>query len=395
MSLTLSELYNATKHKYQLDLLSEESSLEKSISWVYVSEDLNTFDFLNGDELVITTGVGAQGRTWLYQFIDLLIRHDACGLIINIGPYLKSDDITDEIIRLCTTHNFPLFAMPWNIHIHTLTKDYCSRIFEESLTDTAVTESFLSLLRSDDSTKQSISRLHDLGYASDAAYCICTLRFPQDSGESEPLSDNIISQNQFLHVRRCLRSHSPRHYVVIYNNTIVIICRSNDPAAIHQFMDGLLVQLAPFYPHSGCRIGIGSVVSSLTYLTDSCRCAIAALKMADFHQEVIFQYEDMGFFKILLSVNDTSLLISYMEKYLGSLIEYDRLHNSCYLETLHNYLLLNGSIQAIADTMYCHRNTVNYRVNHLKELSGCALDDMQTRFDYMTAFCIKEYLEIF
>lgn len=395
MSLTLNELYNTTKNKYQLELLSEESSLAKTISWVYVSEDLNTFDFLNGDELVITTGVGAQDGRWLYQFIDLLIRHKACGLIVNIGPYLKKEDITDEMIQLCITHNFPLFTMPWNIHIHTLTKDYCSRIFEENLADTASTESFLSLLRSDDDLKSSICRLNDLGYPSDADYCICTLRFPPASDESEIHSDSIISQNQLLHIRRCLRGYSLRHHVLLYNNTIVIICCSSDLTATRQFMDGLLAQLAPFYPHLSCQIGIGSVVSSLTHLTDSCRCAMAALKMAAFHQKAICQYEDMGFFKILLSVNDTALLAAYAEQYLGPLIKYDRLHNSCYLETLHNYLLLNGSIQAIADTMYCHRNTVNYRVNHLKELSGCALDDMQTRFDYMTAFCIKEYLEIF
>lgn len=396
MSLTLKELYYSTKNKYHLELLSEDSSLSRVIDWVYVSEDINSFGFLNGGELVITTGVSSEGAHWLSDFIQKLIECDACGLIVNTGPYLKREDITEEILTLCQIHEFPLLIMPWDVHIRTLTKDYCSRIFNETLADTAVTESFLTLLQPGRDLKQPILTLDGYGFSKNDTYCICILSSAPAADMAKEFSGSCLSQNQlFLHAKRYLRSTLLKHHIAIYKNTAVVVCAASDLIEIQSFIKGLLENFELYYPKSCLHVGIGSVAASLTELSLSYQHAQAALTMSSYTSTRLMSFEDMGFFKILLSVDNTALLESYRDKYLKQLAEYDAIHHSNCLETLYNYLLFNGSIQAVANVMHCHRNTVNYRVHSLKDLLDDPLEDVQVRFEYMTAFMIRDFLDIF
>ena len=122
MALSLRRIFQETRHRYHLELVCGEEGLDNIMSWVYISEDIHTSDFLQGGELIITTGVsGHQSSSWLSRLICTLIAHNTCGLILNIGPYIKREDISDEILSLCKQANFPLFVMPWNIRIADIT----------------------------------------------------------------------------------------------------------------------------------------------------------------------------------------------------------------------------------------------------------------------------------
>lgn len=66
MAVFLKELYQATKDLYHLHLLAGADDLDHTINWVYISEDITTSTFLNGGELIITTGVtSSEDKDWL------------------------------------------------------------------------------------------------------------------------------------------------------------------------------------------------------------------------------------------------------------------------------------------------------------------------------------------
>ena len=79
---------------------------------------------------------------------------------------------------------------------------------------------------------------------------------------------------------------------------------------------------------------------------------------------------------------------------LGPVFDYDEQHHSNYTDTLYQYLLCDGSILRIADALYCHRNTVNYRVKLLKETLHYQLDDVPTRCELLIAYQIQEFLTL-
>ena len=56
MSLLLKDIYSETKNRFRLELVCARGL--NRLYWVYVAEDIATTDFLYGNELIITTGMG-------------------------------------------------------------------------------------------------------------------------------------------------------------------------------------------------------------------------------------------------------------------------------------------------------------------------------------------------
>ncbi len=91
---------------------------------------------------------------------------------------------------------------------------------------------------------------------------------------------------------------------------------------------------------------------------------------------------------MLYSIPDDAILEEYYQQRLQPLLEYDKAHSGVYVETLFRYLLHDGSLTAVAEKMYTHRNTVNYRMGKIRELMGMELSTQSERFPLLLAFHI-------
>ena len=103
-------------------------------------------------------------------------------------------------------------------------------------------------------------------------------------------------------------------------------------------------------------------------------------------------YDEFGARKILLSVGDSAVLEDYYHETLGALERYDRENNTQYLDLLQQYLEMDGSVQALADAVYVHRNTINYQLNKIKKILGKDFSSLQSRFELILAYQIRELL---
>ena len=69
MSITLFDLFNQSKSQYKLKLIAGEAGLKNVVSWAQFTEDIMTVSFLKGSELILTTGLNANNRKWIYEFV--------------------------------------------------------------------------------------------------------------------------------------------------------------------------------------------------------------------------------------------------------------------------------------------------------------------------------------
>ena len=391
MALTLNELYTATQSTYHLTLICGAPDLDQIMNWVYVSEDLNTSEFLKGGELIITTGVSSHDSSWLFLFIQKLVDQKCSGLIINIGKYLFNEDITDEIQIFCNEHHFPVFTMPWEVHLYDITRDYYNRIFIDSQTDNFIMQAFFSILKMDLHMVGSVATLEDYGYLPNDCYCICALGLPLTSNTTTPALNH--EKPIFFLIQRFLKSHHLDCQFALYRTCVLCIFHNTEDAVIEQSMELLHEKLLPVTT-ANFPIGIGSQQNSLTALSKTYRQAMSALTMCTHQHISICNYKSLGFFQLLLEVNDEHLLARYVQDALGPLIAYDREHSSNYLETLECYLKFNGSIQAISSEMFCHRNTINYRIKSIRKTLNCDLNQPDVCFQLRTACFVREYLQL-
>ena len=389
MPLTLNELYTQTKHQYHLSMIAGKTGIDHIMNWVYVSEDSSTHDFLKGGELIITTGINYQDETSLYEFIETMIQSHTCGMILNTGKYILSDHITDSIKELCDKHNYPLINMPWEVHIYDITRDYYNRIFMDTQKDTSITDAFLSFIENDSLHHYDALRiLEDNHFEKDDCYEIVLMKC-----NKKVISDDLKLRLLFL-MESFVKLNDLDIHIAFYKNHFLFVFHDMDEIQIYDEMSSLVSSLKNSFKKLHIYVGIGSSVHMLREISASYQRSLAALVYAVNKGQEIARFEEMGFFKILHSVNDRDLLVAYHDEYLKDIEEYDQIHDTNYLETLHQYLLCNGSIQHVASNMFCHRNTITYRMRVIEDHWELKLDDTVEKFHLMVAFFIRDYLEV-
>lgn len=105
-------------------------------------------------------------------------------------------------------------------------------------------------------------------------------------------------------------------------------------------------------------------------------------------------FDELGIYRLFFRAEDTALLKKMRDEQLLLLKDYDRAHHAHLLSTLRAYLFHNNSLQQTAALTFTHRNTVNYRMNKIKELTGSGFTDSVVCFHYMLAFYMEDYLRL-
>lgn len=395
MTLILKDIFETTRQKFQLELIAGGGGLVSAMSWVYVAEDYTTSEFLRGGELIITTGMACRNcRTWLPQFLQHMADRRTCGLIVNTGKYICREDIPQEAVTFCEEQNFPLFLMPWKIHIYDVTRDYCNRIFSDTQQERDLSKAFLNLLNPSADHTESLALLPDYRFPEYGTYYMAEMIFSQaPSQEKADPTETVQPPDQLRGRLRVLLSELtlPSHLISHRGALILILCASS-PSAAEAALTRIHEHLKEYTESSGFHMGVSGGIDSLHDLPAAYRQAHAALQMGRHKNETLCHYEDMGFFQLLLAIPDAGLLKEYVNARLGRIHEYDIKHQTDFARTLYLYLLYSGSIQAVAASSYCHRNTVNHRIHIIKDSLGYRLEDSRVRFELMSAFLTEEYL---
>ena len=99
-------------------------------------------------------------------------------------------------------------------------------------------------------------------------------------------------------------------------------------------------------------------------------------------------FEELGVLELLVAIRDRSLLDRFVNATLGALLQHDLAHHAVLTQTLEAWTQANGNLVAAAQRLGVHRNTLNYRLQHIQTLSGLDLNDAQHRLNIAVALMI-------
>jgi PucR family transcriptional regulator, purine catabolism regulatory protein len=99
---------------------------------------------------------------------------------------------------------------------------------------------------------------------------------------------------------------------------------------------------------------------------------------------------ELGLTGLLAAVADERL-VDYARRLLGPLMEHDRARNGSLVATLRAYLE-TGEQQQAAKLLRVHPNTLRYRLDRIREISGVELDDAETRLNLAVALRVQSLL---
>lgn len=96
-------------------------------------------------------------------------------------------------------------------------------------------------------------------------------------------------------------------------------------------------------------------------------------------------FEELGLYRILGPGNDHRELETFVQEWLGQLIDYDSLHHTAMVETLTRYFSYGGNYDETADSLAIHRSTLRYRLQRIRDISGNDLANVEDRLNLQVA----------
>jgi len=139
------------------------------------------------------------------------------------------------------------------------------------------------------------------------------------------------------------------------------------------------------------RLGAGSAVPAAE-AGRSLREARYALQVCRLEGWDAAGFEDLGTYRLLLSMTDPDALRAFADSMLAPLDTYDRDHRGELQASLRAFLQHNARWETAAGELYVHRHTLRYRMRKVEELTGRDLSSSFDRMEFWLALRARELL---
>lgn len=367
-----------------MKLVAGRGGISNTVRWVHMVEDREVPDFLHGNELIFTTGIGhISGEERLISFVRNLKERDASGVVINIGPYISH--IPPHALEYCNQHDFPIFTLPWKVHIIDITYDFCSRIIENEKNEVSLADAFRSVIRE----KRYISEYHDVfrkaGFTDDLELRIAAIHFSQKGVNT---TERVAHSNREK-LWRIFRSDASPAALYVDQGALILIkqqwAMDEIQASVERLEKGCAAAGIQF-----CA-GVSEERAGLLCVPELFHQAKAALLHGDEAGSQLTEYRDIGLDKLICAA-DSAVLREYVEHAVGTIMRYDEENGTCLCQFLRCYLESNGSVAHVARQIGVHRNTVNNQIARIKKLFGLTLSETE-RAELTLAFRILKLNE--
>lgn len=180
------------------------------------------------------------------------------------------------------------------------------------------------------------------------------------------------------------RLYPEEHFLpLVWQEQLLLLAYGPGETAI----DTLTVKLAHFFTSHHLRCGAGNRFRSLRDLRGYFEQAAAALDSAA--EEGLFFYQDIMLEQMLsfIPADQARFLISpdilRLEEAAGQ-------HSFSPVDTLRAYLECNCNLSRTAERLYIHKNTLLYRLNHIRGIIRCDLNDADHRLLLALSFKLLE-----
>lgn len=339
--------------------------------------------FLDGKELVFTTGIGASTPESLFSLIKDNVKNGASGMVVNIGPYIK--EITNEMIDYCNEMDFPLFVVPWQVKMARIIKVFCSYILEAEKNNVELASAFRNAIYSPEQEKLYVPVIEEHGIRNNGKYYMAIVGIKGIPVSEMKLKD-IKQKTDFM-----IDQLYGKAIVSEFEDSLVILFSDLKREEIVEFFNRLVKVLREKYSEIFFQIAIGDEVVRLNNLSKSYSQAyrLQRVNKGELIGNTIKSYGDIGALKILLELDYDDVVKDFIVETIEALDEYDKLKGTDYVKVLGLYLQHNGKVNVVAEELFVHRNTINYKVKRIESILDCDLSDFMTRLNLAIALMLK------
>lgn len=385
MSVDIHQLINEAKNM-DITLIAGKNGIHNIVTWVHMVETIEATSFLDGGEIAFTTGFGLNNSQSLLELTRSIYNRNASGLILNIGPFLEK--VPNDVIDFGNKNNFPIFVVPWKIHLAEMMRIFSLTILKDSQENLEIAAAFKNAIFFPKQEELYVIQLSQRGFKVNWHYAACVINLiDHDNIDINSITINLETHMNHIYDNFC---------IFLHDTEIIVILGNYESDKLHKFVDELMTHLNILMSNkkNNYSIGIGKLTKSIRCLHKSYRQAknIQKLQIKNNIDKSCIFYSEMGIYKLLMNIDDEDILQEYYEHSIMPIKDYDAKHDSSLTPVLRSYLKNNGSVKETADELFIHRNTVNYKINKIEELLNMNLSSLDARLQLTVGLMLEDML---
>lgn len=376
----------------RMKLVGGRSGLNNVVTGPYVCLSEAIQGKIYGGELVF---FNAEGLT-VTEILDFLKQCRICvasGVVLR-GLVAENTDIM--LSNYCNMIHLPLFFMDKNDDLEVAVRSVIDRIISRQNAEGNIYRLFFELMYGQEQNDDTILKIgkacgmdtSQSGFI--AEFGVYGLDY--EKAETESLMKALQKDIQVGMTHRdgkavsIIRSEKVLCYITVVSD--------EEKKRMIADLSGILEEFSA--EHKNCSIYAG--ISGTFYTAENtsksfCEAATAG-KLARYSvQSVSVQnYDELGFLRLFINMHNDEAVKAYCRSILQPLADKDKNGRSNYIGTLDAYLDNNCNLIKTAAVLMIHRNTLIYRIEKIKELTGFDITyDAGAKNEFMNALKIAKY----
>ncbi|WP_411680300.1 PucR family transcriptional regulator [Clostridium thailandense] len=291
-------------------------------------------------------------------------------------------------------------------YVHIIALNFVKRLSISNMESKYKLEFFNNLLSNDENRQnEAIESAKTFNFKLGLKYTVLVIYFSEhfkrkDIGQDKSNFNKNIIANSIAVIDRIAREQKEAILYVDKSSSIVILYGS-DPAekpelikkkAIY-FCKRIEAEILKRFKEQKLKIGIGRPYIDMTRLNKSYEQAkIIVEKINKPEINSILHYDDLGLYTILCFDGIQGELARFCNDTINPIVEYDKLNNTELIKTLKVYFDCNGNMRKISKVMFMHYNTIVYRIQKIKDITGIDFEDSDSRLKFELALKALELI---
>lgn len=211
-------------------------------------------------------------------------------------------------------------------------------------------------------------------------------------GVKADMADHISSRKLESAFERIIYSYKKHWGGFKVDNMMFYILNDFSDDEIESIAEKIQSEKERYISVNKLYVAVSKTNNKLKSLPKTYRIVLRMLRLAVRANMTPMFYDRLEVKKLILAVDDISLLESIYNENLKKLEVYDRDNGTDYMSFLRLYLKYDGSVQRVAKETFVHRNTINYQLAKIKKILGNNLKTFEERFKIILAFEVRDVL---
>lgn len=366
-------------------LLAGKEGLNKTVSWVHVLEHVYIKEFINGNEIILTTGARWQNDDDPLIFLEQLIENSVSALCIQLGPkynrFSKAEELPKPLLAKAEAHNFPLLVFPeaYDCRFIDLIHDIHAVIINRNYEDDQKRDRWVNKWLAGQLGKQEIEmhlQKNDPFY-NPKGCSACLINFARPLKQDEQHLERLHRMNSIAGLS--LQQNGFKLFCSIEEQTLVYVLTGARQTAA--WKSPLMSSLQNFLKTTASRqylqnneinfISIGGIYAELDRLKQSYDNAQDTFYLQSILGEpMISLYEDMGVYTIVLALDKTGELDGFINRHLRPILHNKSPRNNILLQTLIALRDCRYNKIEAARRLFISRQSIYQRIKTLENMLG-------------------------